>query len=163
MVFYVLDAECNENKNPQLGEFLSGANPFLFDDIGSADPTIYEKIYEIVDDIITVENSYSIASKYIQSLETKWFLQRFRQSTKTSGLNALKISFHQNTKEAAQYSKKYDDARRRLLRRAFSFFDQFIKDRIESYVYGSLAAVGNQRASSRDFADLLRVTGLFRL
>ena len=41
MVFYVLDTEWDENKNPQLGEFLSGANPFLFDDIGSADPTIY--------------------------------------------------------------------------------------------------------------------------
>ena len=29
MVFYVLDAEWDENKNPQLGEFLSGANLFL--------------------------------------------------------------------------------------------------------------------------------------
>ena len=68
MVFYVLDAEWDENKNPQLGEFLSGANPFLFDDIGSADPTIYEKFCEIVDGNITVENSYGIASKYISEL-----------------------------------------------------------------------------------------------
>lgn len=68
MVFYVLDAEWDENKNTQLGEFLSGANPFLFDDIGSADPAIYEKFCEIVDDSITVENSYNIASKYIAEL-----------------------------------------------------------------------------------------------
>ena len=68
MVFYVLDAEWDENKNPQLGEFLSGANPFLFDDIGSADPTIYEKFCEIVNGNITVENSYGIASKQISEL-----------------------------------------------------------------------------------------------
>ena len=68
MVFYVLDAEWDENKNPQLGEFLSGANPLLFDDIGSADPTIYEKFCEIVNGNITVENSYGIASKQISEL-----------------------------------------------------------------------------------------------
>ena len=68
MVFYVLDAEWDENKNPQLGEFLSGANPFLFDDIGSAEPTIYENFCKTVTDDITVENSYSMALNYIAGL-----------------------------------------------------------------------------------------------
>ena len=57
--------ERREKKQTQLGEFPSGANPFLFDDIGSADPTIYEKFCETVDDCITVKNSCSIVSKYI--------------------------------------------------------------------------------------------------
>ena len=68
MIFYVLDAEWDETKNPQLGEFLSGANPFLFDDIGSADPAVYEKFCEAVDDPIPVETSYEIASKYIAKI-----------------------------------------------------------------------------------------------
>ena len=41
MVFYVLDADWDETKDIIVGEYLSGANPFLFADIGSADPTIF--------------------------------------------------------------------------------------------------------------------------
>ena len=33
MIFYVLDAAWDETKDPELGNFLSGANPFLFSDI----------------------------------------------------------------------------------------------------------------------------------
>ena len=68
MIFYVLDAAWDENKDPQLGEFLSDANPFLFDDIGSADPAVYENFCKTVTDTITVENSYRMAAAYIAGL-----------------------------------------------------------------------------------------------
>lgn len=68
MIFYVLDAEWDETKDPQLGEFLSGANPFLFADINSADPTVYAKFSESVSDSISVGESYKTASQYIASL-----------------------------------------------------------------------------------------------
>lgn len=42
MIFYVLDAEWDKNKNIILGEFLSSANPF-FDGLSSAVPEIYDK------------------------------------------------------------------------------------------------------------------------
>ena len=63
MIFFVLDAAWDENHNPTLGEFLSGANPFLFTDIGSADPRVYNHFCEVIPNEITVENSYGIASK----------------------------------------------------------------------------------------------------
>lgn len=71
MIFYVLDAEWDENKNEQLGDFLSEANPFLFADIGSADPAIYKHFCEMIAEPITIENSYSIASSYIAALNNK--------------------------------------------------------------------------------------------
>ncbi len=68
MVFYVLDAEWDESKNAELGAFLSGANPFHFADIGSADPMVYAHFCENISGEITIENSYSIASEYITGL-----------------------------------------------------------------------------------------------
>ena len=71
MIYYVLDAEWDESGNKQLGEFLSSANPFQFEDIGSADPAIYEEFSKKVPDIITPDNSYEYAKKYVGTLENK--------------------------------------------------------------------------------------------
>ena len=90
MVFYVLDAEWDENKNAQLGDFLSNANPFLFDDIGSADPTVYERFCEIVDDSITLENSYSIASKYIAELGNEVISSAFSKIDEIEWIECVK-------------------------------------------------------------------------
>ena len=68
MIFYFLDAEYDENKSKALGDFLSGANPFLFTDIGSADPAVYVDFSNKIPEKITLENSLSIASEYIDSL-----------------------------------------------------------------------------------------------
>ena len=54
MVFYVLDADWDETKDIIVGEYLSGANPFLFADIGSADPTIFIHFCELIDADITI-------------------------------------------------------------------------------------------------------------
>ena len=77
MIFYVLDAEWDESNNAELGQFLSGANPFLFKETGSADPAIYQRFCEIVPNAISVENSYSIARKYICSLHNKIITSSF--------------------------------------------------------------------------------------
>lgn len=69
MIYYVLDAEWDESKDEQLGDFLSRANPFLFADIGSADPSVYAQFCEKAVGSITIENSYHIAAAYIKSLE----------------------------------------------------------------------------------------------
>ena len=90
MVFYVLDAEWDENNNLQLGEYLSDANPFLFDDIGSADPIVYEKFCETVDDGITVENSYRIASKYIAELGNEAVSSAFSTITEVEWVECVK-------------------------------------------------------------------------
>lgn len=65
MIFYVLDAEWDETKDMQLGEYLSAANPFLFDDIGSADPAVYADFCATVTEPIRIEDSYDIACNYV--------------------------------------------------------------------------------------------------
>jgi len=41
MIYYALEADWEESHNKEPGYFLSGANPFLFKDEGSADPEVY--------------------------------------------------------------------------------------------------------------------------
>ena len=69
MIFYVLDADWDETNDAIVGDYLSSANPFLFDDIGSADPAIFNYFCKIIDDNITIENCYLLAQKYIDALK----------------------------------------------------------------------------------------------
>lgn len=69
MIYYVLDADWDDSKNKELGEFLSSANPFLFDDVGSADSSVYTHFCDVITDVITIENSYALAKLYIDSLD----------------------------------------------------------------------------------------------
>lgn len=77
MVFYVLDADWDDTKDTVVGEYLSGANPFLFADIGSADPAVFTHFCEVVTENITVENSYSLAQKYINDLNNENIAKAF--------------------------------------------------------------------------------------
>ncbi|MBD5101313.1 MAG: hypothetical protein HDT27_01190 [Subdoligranulum sp.] len=90
MIFYILDAEWNENKNNRLGEFLSGANPFLFSDIGSADPAIYRHFCETVTEPITIENSYRIALAYIKALNNGVVTNAFSTIDETEWIECVK-------------------------------------------------------------------------
>ena len=42
-MFYALDAVYDESKDEILGDYLSGLNPFLFEEEGSADPAEFEE------------------------------------------------------------------------------------------------------------------------
>lgn len=70
MIYYVLDAAWEETKESELGDYLSGANPFRFEDIGSADPAVFHRFCEIISEPITVENCYEKAKCYISSLNS---------------------------------------------------------------------------------------------
>lgn len=78
MIFYVLDAEWDETKNKHLGSFLSAANPFLFEDVGSADPVVYKEFCNATDQSITIENSYKQACSYIDSLHDSIISDAFK-------------------------------------------------------------------------------------
>jgi len=71
MVFYVLDAAWESEQNEKLGEYLSAANPFLFKDIDSADPAVFEDFSIKTPERIDIEESYSIAKQYVESLDIK--------------------------------------------------------------------------------------------
>ncbi len=70
MIYYVLDAVWDETKESQLGDYLSGANPFAFEDIGSADPAVFNRFCDIISEPITVENCYDKAKGYISYLNS---------------------------------------------------------------------------------------------
>lgn len=77
MVFYVLDADWDETHDAVVGEYLSGANPFLFADIGSASPDIFKHFCTVINDKITVDNSYALAEKYIDDLNNPCITKAF--------------------------------------------------------------------------------------
>lgn len=58
MIFYVLDDVWDDSKDYDLGQFLSSANPFLFSDIGSADPYIYEDFKTKTSSTIKIKDSW---------------------------------------------------------------------------------------------------------
>lgn len=68
MIYYALNHYWKENKSEELTSFLSDMNPFLFDDIGSAVPSVYTKYSLLVNEDISIDNSFSIACKYVKSL-----------------------------------------------------------------------------------------------
>ena len=99
MVFYVLDAEWDESGTVELGTFLSGANPFLFADIGSADPEIYANFCERVPDVqISVEDSYGKASAYIASLNDDAVSKAFQTIDEQEWMECVKDYLSQKHK-----------------------------------------------------------------
>ncbi|XQU23664.1 hypothetical protein HXT31_03850 [Gardnerella sp. DNF00622A] len=68
MIYYALNHYWKENKSEELASFLSDMNPFLFDDIGSAVPSVYAKYSLLVKEEISIDNSFSVACKYVKSL-----------------------------------------------------------------------------------------------
>lgn len=82
MMFYALDAEWDESQNAILGEFLSSANPFLFDGLGSAVPEIYENFCAHITEPVTVENSYDKALNYTKFLHNDVVFKAFQSISK---------------------------------------------------------------------------------
>ena len=77
MIFYILDDVWDDSKDFDLGQFLSSANPFLFEDIGSAVPDIYEDFKNKIPQTIDISDSYKIAVDYIKSVENGKYLNAF--------------------------------------------------------------------------------------
>ena len=79
LIFYALDALWDKSKSDELGNYLSNANPFLFKDIGSANPEIYESFCKNMPDYIPVEGSYTLAIHYIDTLHSSFIANEFQK------------------------------------------------------------------------------------
>lgn len=78
MVFFTLDAYWDEHKGEELGNFLSGMNPFLFEGIGSAISSVYIDFCGFLNErTITRENSFEIAKEYVLSLDKDYIVNAF--------------------------------------------------------------------------------------
>ena len=78
MIFYTLDYYWDKHKGYDLGQFLSGMNPFWFDDEGSAVPYIYTEYCEFINGrTITLDNSFEVAKEYIANLNEDYISEAF--------------------------------------------------------------------------------------
>ncbi|MBQ7528982.1 hypothetical protein IJT10_03655 [bacterium] len=99
MIFYALDAAWDKSKNNTLGQFLSEANPFLFTDCNSADPAIFQDFCKQTSKTINVEDSYDVALRYIDSLNTQEIKLAFGTISRhewTDGVNKYLSSLHKS-------------------------------------------------------------------
>ena len=79
MLFRALDAVWDRTRERELGMFLSGANPYLFEDEGSAVPSVYRQFCTAVAAGVPRENSYREAGRYIASLNNAAVSDAFRE------------------------------------------------------------------------------------
>ncbi len=89
MVFYVLDAAYDQDPDEDLRKYLSDANPFLFEDIGSADPATYADFCSVVPNTISKEESYTIASQYVEKLQISALAKAFSSVSEIEWIDGL--------------------------------------------------------------------------
>lgn len=84
LMFDALDTIYDEAPNMELGNYLSGLNPFLFEGEGSADPAEYDefkdaymKVFE--NDIPTAENTFSFCRDYLDKNAPKEVINAFEK------------------------------------------------------------------------------------
>ena len=71
MIYFVLDAYYeNDIEDPFINTVLSDMNPFVWADIGSADPAMYSEYLDFLNGrVITLENSLDIAKDYVKTID----------------------------------------------------------------------------------------------
>ncbi len=74
LMFYALQVAYEEEKTPAVREFLTDANPFLFLDRLSADPSVYDDfskrfLSEMGEDEVTAEQALSFVREYLLSID----------------------------------------------------------------------------------------------
>ncbi len=73
LIFFAVDAVWDKTKSEDLVQFLSDTDPFLWGDIGSADPANFIEFCErYPQKTIALEDSYKIACDYINFLPTEY-------------------------------------------------------------------------------------------
>ncbi len=79
LIFLLLDERWEVHKeNEDLGHFLSEMNPYLWDDIGSADPAVYSEFLDFMQDKTIGEDfGYSLVSPYLDTIEFYPNLKRY--------------------------------------------------------------------------------------
>ena len=91
LIFLALDAQWDNTQNETLRQYLSGANPFLWADLSSADPECYDTFCEIVkENNIKIDNSYKAAKDYVEKLGISDILEAFLKVDETQWLDATK-------------------------------------------------------------------------
>ena len=89
LIFYSLDSIWDITHDDALGQYLSSANPFLFDDTASADPDIFSDFCKKITEDTDIEDSYAVAGQYIASLNNKALSDAFTKVNEDDWLQAV--------------------------------------------------------------------------
>jgi hypothetical protein len=92
--YYALDYIFDLTKSTELGDYLSGANPFLFAEEGSADPAVYdefEKAFcaEFGTKTVNAESAYNWINKYVDILKNDAVKNAFKKITLQMWIEAV--------------------------------------------------------------------------
>lgn len=90
LVYFLLDRAWDRSRDDELGQYLSDADPFIWEDEGSADPAIYSEFIQRVPKDIDVDGSYEIAKRYVKSLDSTSVLNAFETVSPEQWLHAVK-------------------------------------------------------------------------
>ena len=70
MIYFWLDKYYENETDDRITNQLSEMNPFLWTDIGSADPAVYDEYSTFLGERdISLENSLSIAKEYVKTID----------------------------------------------------------------------------------------------
>ena len=91
MIYYALDAYYEENVSEEINNFLSDMCPFTFADEGSADPAIYAEFCDFIKvEEVEIENSFELASKYVEWINLPYVTTGFEWVTKEDWITKSK-------------------------------------------------------------------------
>ena len=91
MIFFVLDGYWDDHKDSELGIFLSSMNPFLFEDIGSAVPYVYDDFSKMIGGrTITIDNSFGLAKEYIKNINADYISDAFEWIDESKWIDSCK-------------------------------------------------------------------------
>ncbi len=93
-MFYALDAVYDEEPNDNLGNYLSGLNPFLFNDEGSANPAEYEEFKTAYMKFFNstkqnTENIYEFCKSYLNKSAPKEAIEAFEKVKKQEWIESF--------------------------------------------------------------------------
>ena len=91
MIFMALDADWDDTHDEELGQFLSGMNPYLFKEVTSAVPSVFMDFEDVIgNQEITIENSFELAQKYIATVDVNAVQDSFNLLEKEQWMNVCR-------------------------------------------------------------------------
>lgn len=88
LIFFMLNACWEDNKDENLAHFLSEMNPYLWNDETSADPAWYEEFKEFMKGkSLGKDNGFQLAKEYLKTIDFYPGLEKYLEEYDQDGWN----------------------------------------------------------------------------
>jgi len=99
LIYYALEKYSNENPLDDRKDYLSGMCPFTFEDLGSADPEIFEDFIQTFGaSPVDIGESYLVAKNYVSLLNIGYITEAFAWVTEEKWIASAKKYLASNHK-----------------------------------------------------------------